>query len=230
MLHHMGHSTAEAVKAAVDEACRTFPDQPGMILFYSDGERFPAFSGELHQRYPRTVVLGASTHSSFSPEGFCLRGINAVAMTGNLRVSPGLIREISRNPSFIYRDVVRGALKDLGGGPFRPDDTGCLVLNPAGTASEEAVLDTLDDALRGTGIPVFGGSASSEVCASGAVSLDGHVYANSSVFVLFHLEDSCFVITKEDIFGSMGPSFKVTQADTRRRTLYALDGRLGSAL
>jgi hypothetical protein len=166
-------------------------------------------------------VLGASTFASFSPEGLCRRGLNAAALSEDLTVSAGVIREITRDPGMIYRDVVREALKQLP--PSSPDSTCCFLLNPAGTAGEEAVLDTLDAVLSGTGIPVFGGSASSEVCARGSVSLNGSVFSNSSVFVFLQLEKGRFQITQENIFRPMGRSFQVTRANLARCTLYELD-------
>ena len=223
MKHVLGHSIAGQVVQAADEVCRAFPEKPAMILFFSDGERFAAFSEELHRRYPLTAVLGASTHSSFSPEGMYLHGIQAAAFSGELLVSAGLIREITREPGMIYGDVVRTALDSLP--PSSAADTCCLLLNPAGTAGEEAVLDTLENALSGTDIPVFGGSASSEVCARGSVSLNGGVYQSSSVFVLLHLLSGRFQITQENIFRPMGKPFSVTKANLARRTLYELDGR-----
>ena len=227
MLHTPGHSTAEPVPQAVEEVCRDFPEKPALILFFSDGERFAAFSGELHRRYPQSEVIGASTFASFSPEGMCRRGLNAAALSGALRVSAGLVREITRDPGMIYRDAVRQALEVLP--PPAPGNTCCLLLNPAGTAGEEAVLDMLDDALAGTDIPVFGGSASSEVCAKGAVSRNGGVYTNSSVFVFLQLARGRFAITQENIFRPMDRKFQVTRANLARRTLYELDGQNAAA-
>lgn len=224
MLHILGHSLTEDVPLAIEEVCRTFPERPELLLFFSDGERFLAFSEELHRRYPRTTVIGASTFASFSPEGLCRRGINAVALSDHIFVSADLIREITRDPSIIYQDTVRAALEKLPR-PYSSDNTCCFLLNPAGTAGEEAVLDTLSGALSGFEIPVFGGSASSEVCARGAVSLNGSVYTNSSVFVLLRFETGCFHITQENIFRPMDKTFQVTKANFARRTLYELDGR-----
>ncbi len=222
MLQKLGYSAAGPVGQAADEACRDFPAQPELILFFSDGERFSAFSEELHRRYPLTAVIGASTFASFSPEGMCRRGINAAALSG-IRVSAGLIREITRDPGMVYQDAVREALNRLP--PAAPGSTCCFLLNPAGTAGEEAVLDTLDGALSGTGIPVFGGSASSEVCARGAVSLDGKAYAGSSIFAFLQLDGGRFRCAQENIFRPVGGTFRVTRANLARRTLYELDGK-----
>lgn len=229
MLYTQCRSTAEPVAQAVADVCRDFPANPDLVLFFSDGERFSAFSEELHRRYPLSAVVGASTYASFSPEGLCRRGLNAAALWDGICVSAELIREITRNPGMIYRDVVQGALNALPA-PADESNTCCLVLNPAGTAGEEAVLDTLGDVLSPAGIPVFGGSASSEVCARGAVSLNGSVYASSSVFLLLRLAHGRFQITQENVFRPMGKSFRVTKASVPRRTLYELDGRPAAAV
>lgn len=72
---------------------------------------------------------------------------------------------------------------------------------------------------------MFGGSASSEVCARGAVSLNGNVFSSSSVFVFLHMEHDRFQIVQENIFRPMGRTYRVTKANVERRTLYELDGR-----
>lgn len=220
----LGHSVAEDVFEAAEEVCRAFPEKPQLVLFFSDGDRFDAFSEELHRRYPFSTVTGASTFASFSSAGLYRHGLNAAALSGGISVSAGLIREITREPGLIYRDVVREALSKLPASR-KPHDGCCLLFNPAGTAGEESVLDILDEALSDSGLPVFGGSASSEVCAHGAVSLNGSAYANSSVFVLLRLECGHFNITQENIFSPADKTFQVTRANTARRTLYELDGQ-----
>ena len=224
MLYTLGHSTLDTIAEAVEEACRSFPEKPELVLFFSDGERFSDLTEALHLRYPLSTVIGASTYASFSPDGMCRRGLNATALSDGIHVSAGLVREITRNPGMIYQDMVQDALARLPSSPERGSIC-CFVLNPAGTASEEAVLDMLDEALSGTGIPVFGGSASSEVCARGSVSLNGGAYSSSSVFVLMQLAEGCFRITQENIFRPMGRQFRVTKANLARRTLYELDGQ-----
>lgn len=220
----MGTSAEEQVKSAVAEACRDFPETPQLLLLFSDGERFVEFTEELHRRYPRTTVMGASTYASFAPGGICRHGLNIAALFEGIHVSAGVIREITRYPGMIYQDLVRQVAEKL---PFAPKEhnTCCFLLNPAGTTGEEAVLDMMSEALDGMEIPVFGGSASSEICARGSVSLNGETYANSTVFAFFQLENGRFQITQENIFKPMGQSFQVTKAQLARRTVTELNGR-----
>lgn len=220
----IGHSIKQSVTEAVEEACHDFADRPELILFFSDGINFQAYTEELNRRYPFAVVIGASTFASFSRKGMCREGINIVSFAKGMTVIPGVIREITReNLSLIYRQRVEDAVNAL---PQPKDhNTVCFLLNPAGTAGEEAVLDTMDTVLAEKDIPLFGGSASSEVCAKGMVSLNGDVYTNSSIFVMLQLNDGRFHITQENIFKPMGKKFRVTKANFERRTLYELDGR-----
>jgi hypothetical protein len=228
MAYQMAFSAAPSLEGAVEEIAERFPAEPKLIFFLCDGQRFEGASEALHRRYPRSEVVGISTFSSFSPAGMSRAGINAAAFSEDFCLATGVIREVTRHPAIFFKDEIVGAAEGLSSEPLKADDTCCLVFNPAGTANEETVLDVLSEALKGTDIPVFGGSASSEICARGAVSLNGKTYVGSSVYVLLHLNKGHFSIIQENIFAPMGPGWTVTQADTRRRTLYALDGRPAS--
>lgn len=96
-------------------------------------------------------------------------------------------------------------------------------MNPAGTSSEERVLDAVTASLRNYNIPVVGGSASSEICLSGAVSYNGDVFVNSSIYAMIHLEEGSINIVLENIFQPMGHEHIVTKTDIENRVLYELD-------
>ncbi len=222
----LGYSQKTDDKEAVYEAIHPFQDkQPTLIVFFSDSPRFPAFTTLLHTKFPTATILGASTHASFSPRGFCRQALSIAALQDDLAVSAGIIREISRHPSTFYQTTVLDTLKNLDTDTLSSDTTCCFVLNPAGTACEEMVLDTLGTTLDNLGIPILGGSASSEICLSGSVSLNGEVYANSSIFTLIHLKKGRLNIQLENIYQPMGIQYTVTKADPVQRTIYELDGQ-----
>lgn len=228
---YMGYSAESEVQEALQEACAKFKEQkPKLIIFFSDGERFTAFSEGLYQRFPQATVIGASTYAAFSPQGFCRHALNVAALMDDLEVSAGVIREISRHPLLYYQDTVLAALQKLPLESLKAADTCCLVLNPAGTACEELVLDTLEMILKGFNFPILGGSASSDVCASGVVSLNGIVYANSSIFTFIHLTSGRLNIQLENIYRPVGPRHVVTKADPVQRTLYELDHEPAAAV
>ena len=210
------------VSAAVQEVRTAFAgENPELVLFFSDSGRFVEFSAALHELYPHAAVAGAATCASFSPAGACRFGLNAAALSG-LRVSAGLIGEIRTYP-MKYMSAVADAVRKMG--PAAGDGSAvCFLLTPAGSYSEELVLDTLADALEGTGIPVAGGAASSEEILRGAVSLNGRVCEDESVFVFIRPEQGRLNIALENIFRPMGRGFTVTKADVENRTIYELDG------
>ena len=231
MKTYTGYSERQEVEPALQEACGSLAaSRPAMVLFFSDQARFAAFSEQLHQRFPDSAVIGASTHASFGIHGFCRHGLQLAALDGDIQVSADVIREITRHPNRIYKDVVLDALESIQAPVLTARDTCCFVLNPAGTASEELVLDTLDRALAGRDIPVAGGSASAEECVSGEVSLNGSVFSNSSVFAFIHMERGHIGIYQENIFRPMGRIYEVTRADAPTRTLYELAGRPAAAV
>ena len=223
MDYYMGHSVKADVWEAVQEASSAFRgEHPGLILFFSDGLRFAAISAAMRVSFPAAAVVGCSTHASFSPEGFCLRGISLMAFAG-LRTAVGCIHEITRHP-MKYRGAVSEALHELDGCELRGDNTCCFLLNPSGTGSEELVLDTLAEGLMGADIPVFGGSASSEERVVGGVSLNGQIYTESSIFILMHTEKGRLHIVQDNMFQPTNRVFTVTNVDVEKRTIYELDG------
>ena len=223
MEYYQGHSHKIDIREAVEEAVADFREvRPEFILFFSDGKRFAEITRAVHECFPWVLTVGSSTYASFAAGGSCMRGINIIALTG-LRVVAGHIDEISRYP-MKYKDVVKAAVGQFAGLALREDNTCCLVLNPAGTGSEELVLDTLAEGLKGLPIPVVGGSASSEERVYGEVSLNGEVYVDSSVFVLLHTPKGHMHIAQDNLFQPTNRIFTVTQVDVENRIIYELDG------
>lgn len=220
-----GHSNASDPNDAFLEAIEDFNKDTTLIFFLSDGKRFPEFARRFNETFPDATTLGASTFASFTNEGIAEVGLVAFAFSGNFHITSGLIREISRHPSTIYSDLVRQSFSKIAPFVSRRDQICCLLLNPAGTASEEAVIDTIGAALKGESVPVFGGSASSEVCASAKVAYNGQTYSNASVFLFLALETEHFVIVKENVFAPFGPIHTVTKANLSHRALVELDGK-----
>ena len=227
---HVGYSAMPDIGEALAEACREFSDgRPALILFFSDSPRFTAFSKELHRLFPQTIVMGAATHTSFSCRGACRYGISIAALAEDICVAAGHLDELSRNP-MKYKGTVIRALRTLEIKEPGRDNTVCFILNPAGTGCEELALDVFSDVLEGQDIPFLGGSASSEDCERGCVSLNGTVYGDSTVFVFLHLERGHFYIYQENIFEPMNYEFTVTRADVENRRIYELDGYPAAAV
>lgn len=232
----VAESVLPSALEAVQQACgRIEEKQPSLVVFFSDSSRFEQFSQLLAQQYPEATVLGASTFASFAPGGCHRDALRLAAFCDDIRVSAGVIREITRYPDMFYRDTVLDAYEEIREPGCTRDNTCCFVLNPAGTASEEKVLDTIHSALEGIDIPVVGGSSSSEVCLAGTVSLNGTVYASSSIFTMIHLERGRIYIHLENLYEPAAAQLEVTRSDPETRTLYEIGGRpawevLGSEL
>lgn len=219
----VGRSEQQNVVEAIAESCRDFlTTEPDLIVFFADSIRFNAFTTELKRLFPHAVVIGSSTYVSFSSLGLCHYGLNIMALQGNMRLRAGCISEVSKNP-MKYMQVIGDARATLGDADIRRDNTVFFLLNPAGTRSEELVLDAVNDALGDMDIPIIGGSASSEVCSQGCVSLDGVMYEDSTVFVLLHLERGKLHIRLENIFEPTEYHFRATKVDIESRIIYELD-------
>ncbi|MCH4157142.1 MAG: FIST C-terminal domain-containing protein [Acidaminococcaceae bacterium] len=217
-----GYSKIKDVDQAVAEACAHFPEQPQLVFFFSESERFPAFTRALGQKFAGAQVIGASSFVSFSPAGASEYGLQVAALTG-LQLATGVLRDISTYP-LKYKGAVTAALQTLAPSRLTAANTCCFILNAAGSNGEELVLDTLAEALEGTAIPVCGGSASSPAILQGQVSLNGQVLEDSTVFAFLHLPQGRIHIQQENIFTPLGKEFTVTRADVVNRIIYELDG------
>lgn len=224
-----GFSMNANIDASLDEACKDFGTDPiELIIFFSDSNFFASYTEKLHMRYPNSTIIGSSTFGSFSSAGFCRGGINVAALTDGIHVHADVIHEITRGITPLYERRIYSALQHLGLDQCNHTNTCCLVFNPAGTSCEELVLDMLMKVMRNVNIPVVGGSASSEICLAGEISLNGVTYANSSIYALVHLDDGKIGITLENVFKPMGKEYRATKADATSRTLYELDGQSAS--
>ena len=76
-----GYSKNQEVDQAVAEACAHFPEQPSLVLFFSESGRFPAFTKALRQRFAAAQVIGASSYVSFSPAGASEYGLQVAALS-----------------------------------------------------------------------------------------------------------------------------------------------------
>ena len=222
MRNWQGYSKNQEVDQAVAEACAHFPEQPSLVLFFSESGRFPAFTKALRQRFATAQVIGASSYVSFSPAGASEYGLQVAALSG-LELATGVLQDISTYP-LKYKGAVTAALEKLA--PFRltAANTCCFILNAAGSNGEELVLDTLAEALAGTDILVCGGSASSPELLQGQVSLNGRVLENSTIFTFLHVPEGKIHIQQENIFEPLGKEFTVTRADVVNGIIYELDG------
>ena len=219
----MGYSDKIEVAAALEEACAGWgQEEPRLVIFFSDRERFADFTGALARLFPQTQILGAASYLSFSPAGVSRAGLQLAALF-DLEVAVGRLDELKTYP-LKYKQVAEEALASLA--PFHPQarNTCCFTLTSAGTNSEELMLDTFKAAFGSQGIPVCGGSASSPELLQGEVSLNGCIYRESTVFALLCVGNDRLHIQQENIFEPWGREFSVTKANVEEHTIYELDG------
>ena len=209
---------------AVNEACtKITANNPKLIIFFSDRLSFESYTQLLHKKFPETPLMGVCTYSSMSNAGYLHKGLQLVAFLDGVTVKTGAIHEISTNPQK-YDRPLREYAAELGEQPDEQRKTVCVLFNTAGLGAEELVLDTLQNAFADFNIPVFGGSASSDIVAHGYVSLNGLVLEESSIYALITFEDDIFMRYQENMFKAEDKCFRVTRSDLESRTIYELDG------
>ena len=193
---------------------------PKLIVFFAELDMLWFFSQKLHARYPEAVVIGSSTYINYNSEGYSHCGASLLAVNSGVEVSAGLLFNIDHHPS-MYRLHIKNALEQLSS----YENTCCLEFMTAFGKGEELVLDTFDDVLEGSGIPIAGASAGTAPDRKETlVALNGEIYKNTCAFVFIHNLNGKIGLYRENIFKPTSHRFTATYADCEDRTVMEYDG------
>ncbi len=219
MKYQIGKSGNSQPESCVNEATRSFHN-PKLILYFSPVNHFHEYSELLHEKYPDTICMGATTIACISKDGASSSGLMAVGIESGISCSAGVLEDADTYP-IKYTDRIENCVKQLG----NRNNSICLEFTTALKCAEESVLSALNSVLSDYNIPVFGGSAGDD--ASGAVTyvaLNGKVYENSSTFCLIHNESGSIHIFRENIYKPLtGNILTATKVDYITRTVKEYD-------
>lgn len=219
MKYHIGRGSSAQPEICVNDATKQFSN-PKLILYYSPADQFGEYTRLLHEKFPDSICMGATTIVSIGRDGASKTGLMAVGIESGITCSAGVLENADTYP-VKYAGRVKECVKKIGS----KTNSICLEFTTALKCAEESVLSTLNAVLLDYGIPVFGGSAGDD--ASGVVTyvaLNGTVYENSSTFCLIHNESGPIHIFRENIYKPVtGHILTATKVDYVKRMVKEYD-------
>ncbi|NLL78509.1 MAG: hypothetical protein GX234_01630 [Clostridiales bacterium] len=216
MEYNIGVGKSRDAAACVQEATAKFRN-PRLILFFSPIENFEQYTELMHQKFPDSVCMGATSIAMFHRDGAEKNVLKAVGIENGIRCSADVLENVDKYP-IKYVERVKRCVDEV----RDTRNTICLEFTTALLCAEESVLAALNSVLLDKGIPVFGGTAGDAGTATGTkVSLNGRVCEKSSVFAIIHNENGAIKVFRENIYKPMtGNILTVTKADGQKRTVY----------
>ncbi len=206
----------------IDEECTS----PKLIIFFSDYENLWYYAKKLKEKYPDTISIGSSTYTFFSSYGINSRGLTAIAINSGIECASGQIYEINKDPDD-YVAHIQNAVKTLSS----VENTCCLEFSTAFSKAENLVMDTIKRGLKGTNIPVIGGTASAaKNQKETAVALNGDIFVNTTVFVLIHNLNGRIIYYNENAYKKTDLIFTVTEIDCDEQKVYQFDNKPASTV
>ena len=192
---------------------------PVLVIFSSDNANFGWYSRMLSNSFPDATVIGMTSNLIYSSEGVGRLGLNVMAVTSGVTVAAGVVFEVSRYPKR-SSDSIREALEKI-----EKENTVCLEFNASAGSCEELVMDTFQDIMKDTGIPLCGATAAAAVNPDrpSSVSLNGILYMDACVFALIHNENGRIETIKENIFNPSKHFFTATDVDCDERKVFEFD-------
>ena len=85
MEYSIGSSVSRDPQQCVNEATAKFQN-PKLILFFSQVEGFEEYTKLIHEKFPKSVCMGATAIAAFSKSGADKQGLKAMAFESELPV------------------------------------------------------------------------------------------------------------------------------------------------
>lgn len=216
MNYNIGVGTAKNPETCVQEATAQFRN-PKLILFFSAVDSFDEYTKLIHEKFPNSICMGATSIAMFSNTGAEKNVLKAVAFESGIQCSADVLEDVDLYP-IKYVERVKRCAEQVPS----TKNTICLEFTTALLCAEESVLSTLNTILMDKNIPVFGGTAGDAGTATGTkVSLNGKVRERSAVFAIIHNESGAIKVFRENIYKPVtGNVLTATKADGFKRTVY----------
>ena len=93
----IGKGLSNNLQEAVNEATKDFVD-PKLIIYNTSKGRFEEFSKLLHNKFPNSVIVGASTYKEISKDGLTNGALLAMSFEGGIECVADVIEEIDKYP------------------------------------------------------------------------------------------------------------------------------------
>lgn len=220
---------AQAVKDLCSRLKKTPSSYSAILFFASTRYDFEKLSSLLHEQFPRAQVIGATTAGEITKDGFTTNSIvlNAIYDNGKSQFSGVLIDGIDQFPILGNKEITSAASK-IGISLSSENcsrDAFAITLICGLMSAEEIILSQLYSLIKDQNFMIAGGSAGDDMkFASTAVSCNGVTSSNAAV-VLFVKTSCAFRIYKENIFQRTGKNVKLTDVNTEKHIVNAIDGQ-----
>ena len=193
--------------------------KPKLIIVFSEKDILWFLAKELKNKYQDAIVIGSTSYINFTPSAFSYTGTSVMCINSGIECSGGMLFEINRYPA-MYKAHISNALNSLSSA----ENTCCLEFSTAFGKGEEMVLDTFNEILENTGIPVIGSTAGASVQSTETyVCYNGDLFANTCVFVFIHNLNGKISYCVENNFKPTEHKFLVTDIDCEERIVYELN-------
>lgn len=205
-------------KEAVSRATQGLT-QPTMILFMASYNMAEEAAKLLYEAYPDVPSIG-TIGTKFVNGQVDDNGLSVLALFDDVRVSCGLIRNISKCP-IAYIGEIQRKLSEISAGR---EDTVCLEYC---TGAEEMLATTLNACLGKKGISLAGGTVFGIPDGKApVVAYNGKLYEDACVYALIKNLTGKVKVYKENIYEKKNcqPHF-ATKVDVPRKALIELDGK-----
>ncbi|MBR3771883.1 MAG: hypothetical protein IKL07_06405 [Clostridium sp.] len=222
MEYYIGVGTSDDVSKCVKEATSKLRN-PNLILFFSPVKHFQEYAEQLHNSFPNSITMGATTIASLTRQGAEKKNLMVVGFEDGLICSANILEDVDRYP-VKYVERVEKCVEEV----KECRDTICLEFTTAFLCAEESVLSALNSVLYKTGIPVFGGTAGNlaDGLTTTLVALNGVVKENGCVFAIIHNKSGAIKIYRENIYyPRTGNVLTVTKADSWNRRVMEFNGQ-----
>ncbi len=195
MKYQLGQSTKNNIQDCVEEVVKSFRN-PKMIIYYGDITNFKEYTKAMHEKFPDTICMGASTFVCLTKDGATRKGLTAVAFEDGIDVSAGVIHNANKYP-LKDMDEIKRCVKEV----KNHKNTICVEFTTSLLCAEESVLAVLNAVLEEYNIPLVGGSAGDDNTGEITyVALNGEIHENSTVFAIIHNESGAIHVYRENIY------------------------------
>ena len=208
------------VDEAFEDLCNQLgDDEPKLIIFSSEFSMFKSLTEAFSKEFPTCTVIGTSSYVQFCDKGCSTQGAGALAIYKGIECASGVLLDAAHYP-MRYSKAVTDAVDRLSD----TENTICMEFSSAFCGCEETIQDTFRTLLAPRGIPVFGGSAGCNPTERNtAISLDGKIYEEASVFVFIKNLGGKIRVFKENLFKPTAHFFTATDVDCDERAVYEFD-------
>ena len=222
-----GRSEQQDATKAADEALAQLGASPARIVFgFIPGERdHRAQHQALRARLPKETRLVTSTMAAgVTNAGYLPNALVIGALRGDIEVGVGSGTGLGRDPSRLGANCVDNAARELG---VRPEDmdlsyVGAVIDDGSRMKKEEMLLGALE---KNQGLVVVGGGASkNEYGQEGLLGVDGEVFADGAMIVLFRTK-ARWAALRHHAFEPIGQRVRVTKFDAQTSRILELDGQ-----